>query len=175
VRWISGIIGFQGFKEWLGVLVVNDVMFSYRSFFSREDLEKNMRFKYFLWSFSMSWMRRRIIILWNPFKTIVCLFSAFYLIITSYLPSHSLCYSLKTTFILSESHQWALRWLHQNRVWRTETIFDKRAEKVWLHRWCDDIPSNPSELQEENNFYNNLIQAYIFVYYYFKHALFILT
>jgi hypothetical protein len=25
-------MGFQGFKEWLGVLVVNDVMFSYRYF-----------------------------------------------------------------------------------------------------------------------------------------------
>jgi hypothetical protein len=34
---------------------------------------------------------------------------------------------------------------------------------------------NPSELQKRNNFYNNLVQAYIFVYYYFKHALFILT
>jgi hypothetical protein len=33
-------MGFQEFKEWLGVLVVNDVMFSYRSFFSREDLGK---------------------------------------------------------------------------------------------------------------------------------------
>jgi hypothetical protein len=33
-------MGFQGFKEWLGVLVVNDVMFSYRSLFSREVLGK---------------------------------------------------------------------------------------------------------------------------------------
>jgi hypothetical protein len=33
-------MGSQGFKEWLGVLVVNDLMFSYRSFFSREVLEK---------------------------------------------------------------------------------------------------------------------------------------
>jgi hypothetical protein len=33
-------MGFQGVKEWLGVLVVNDVMFSYRSFFSKEVLEK---------------------------------------------------------------------------------------------------------------------------------------
>jgi hypothetical protein len=35
----SGIMGFQGFKEWLGVLVVNDVI-SYRFYFSREVLGK---------------------------------------------------------------------------------------------------------------------------------------
>jgi hypothetical protein len=33
-------MGIQRFKEWLGVLVVNDVKFSYRSFFSREVLGK---------------------------------------------------------------------------------------------------------------------------------------
>jgi hypothetical protein len=33
-------MGFQRFKEWLGVLIINDVMFSYRSFFSREVLGK---------------------------------------------------------------------------------------------------------------------------------------
>jgi hypothetical protein len=33
-------MGFQGFKECLEVLVVNDVMFSYCSFFSREALRK---------------------------------------------------------------------------------------------------------------------------------------
>jgi hypothetical protein len=33
-------MGFQWFKEWLGILVVKDVMFSYRSFFSREILGK---------------------------------------------------------------------------------------------------------------------------------------
>jgi hypothetical protein len=33
-------MGFQGFKKWLGVLIVNDVMFSYRSFFFKEVLEK---------------------------------------------------------------------------------------------------------------------------------------
>jgi hypothetical protein len=33
-------MGLQGFKKWLGILVVNDVMFSYRSFFSREVLGK---------------------------------------------------------------------------------------------------------------------------------------
>jgi hypothetical protein len=58
-------MGFQGFKEWLGVLVVNDLI-SYRSFILQGSSRKKKRFKYFLWSFSvsMSRMRRRI----NPFK-----------------------------------------------------------------------------------------------------------
>jgi hypothetical protein len=33
-------MGFQGFKEWLEVLMVNDMMFSYRSFFSSKVLGK---------------------------------------------------------------------------------------------------------------------------------------
>jgi hypothetical protein len=57
--------GFSEFKEWLGVLRVNDVI-SYRSLFSREVLGKRRGLSIFLWSFSvsMSRMRRRI----NPFK-----------------------------------------------------------------------------------------------------------
>jgi hypothetical protein len=69
-RWIFSIMSFQGFKEWLGVIIVNDVMFSYCFFFLYGSSRKKKRLKYFLWSFSVSisWMRRRIIILWNPFK-----------------------------------------------------------------------------------------------------------
>jgi hypothetical protein len=37
---VVAIMCFQGFKEVLGVLVVNDVMFSYRSFFFRQVVEK---------------------------------------------------------------------------------------------------------------------------------------
>jgi hypothetical protein len=105
------------------------------------------------------------ILVWNPFKTTVCLFSAFYLMITSYLPLHSLCYNLKTISILSETHKWALRWF-QNRVWRTETIL------VWVagkHDWIVDATMeefNPSELQEENDFlqqFSSSLVTYLFI------------
>jgi hypothetical protein len=74
---VVAIMGFQGFEEWLRVLVVNDVMFSYRSFFLQGSSRKKKRFKCFLWSFSIpiSKTRRRIIILLNPFNNSLPLLS----------------------------------------------------------------------------------------------------
>jgi hypothetical protein len=56
--------------------------------------------------------------------------------------------------------------LHQNRIWGTETILVKRAGEAWLHRWCDDIPSNPSQLQERNDFlqqFSSNLVTYLFI------------
>jgi hypothetical protein len=60
---VVAIMGFQGFKKWLGVLIVNVKFSSSFLIFPREVLTK--RFKYFLWSFSVSVSRarRRIMIL----------------------------------------------------------------------------------------------------------------
>jgi hypothetical protein len=102
---------------------------------------------------------------YQSFQATVCLFSRGLSIWSSYLPLHSLCYNLMTTSILSETHQWALRWF-QNRVWETETILVKRAGEAWLHRWCDDVPSNPSELQKENDFlqqFSSSLVTYLFI------------
>jgi hypothetical protein len=157
--------GFSEFKEWLGVLRVNDVI-SYRSFFSREVLGKRRGLSIFCGASLSPWVECDVV---SILSTTVCLFSAFYLMITFYLPLHSLCYSLKTTFILSETHQWALRWFLASEYCLKNGDYpclSKGAGEAWLHRWCDDIPSNPSELQKENDFlqqFSSILVTYLFI------------
>jgi hypothetical protein len=151
VRWIFGIMGFQGFKEWLGVLRVNDVI-SYRSFFSREVLGKR-------WGLSTScgaspWVECDVV---SSFSEILLKqqFAFSQLSIWSLHPiyHHIHCVIITRPLLFFQTHTNGHYggFLRQNMVW-TETILVKRAGEAWLHRWCDDISSNPSELQEENNF-----------------------
>jgi hypothetical protein len=56
--------------------------------------------------------------------------------------------------------------LHHNRVWGTEAILVRGAGEAWLHRWCDDVPSNPSKLQKENDFlqqFSSSLVTYLFI------------
>jgi hypothetical protein len=143
-------------------------MFSYRFFFSREFLGKRRGLST---SCGISlWVECDVVSSFSKIlSTTVCLFSAFYLIITFYLPSHSLYYSLKTTFILSETHQWALRWFLASEYFLKNGDYpclSKGAWEAWLHRWCDDIPSNPSELQKRNDFlqqFSPSLITYLFI------------
>jgi hypothetical protein len=153
VRWIFGIIGFQRFEEWLGVLVVNDVMFSYRSFFSREVLGKRRGLSTSCGA--SPWVECDVVSSFS--ETLLKQQFAFsQLSIWSLHPiyHHIHCVIITRSLLFFQRHTNGHYggFLCHNRVWRTETIFVKRAGEAWLHRWCDDIPSNPSELQEENNF-----------------------
>jgi hypothetical protein len=76
--------------------------------------------------------------------------SSFYLVITSYLPLHSLCYSLKATFILSEG----IKLVSCIRI-----EFEKRRLSLFEEPGKHDCivgatmkELNPSELQKENDF-----------------------
>jgi hypothetical protein len=116
------------------------------------------------------WVERDVVSSFSKiFSTTICFFSVFYLIITPYLPLHSLCYSLKTTSIFSGTHQSALRgFLHQNIVWRTETIIvwvrDPGKHDCIVGATMEEF--NPSGLQERNDFLQqfslNLV-AYLFI------------
>jgi hypothetical protein len=141
-------------------------------FFSREVLGKR-------WGLSTScgaspWVECNVVSSFSEILLKQQLASAFYLIITSYLPSHSFCYNHRITFILSETHQWALLWLHQNRVWGTETMFEEPGKHDCIVGVMISLLIYQNS-RRKTIFYNNLVQAYLFVYYYFKHALFILT
>jgi hypothetical protein len=163
------IIGFQGFKEWLGVLLVNDVIFSYRSFFSREILGKRRGLstscKASPWvecdgvsSFSKILLKQQ--------------FASSQLSIWSLHPiyHHIHCVIITRPLLFFQRHTNGHYggFLHQNRVWRTETIF------VWVKEpgkhdcivgvTMDDF--NPPELQEGNDvlqqFSSSLVE-YLFI------------
>jgi hypothetical protein len=154
-RWIFGIMGFQGFKEWLGVLRVNDVI-SYRSFFLQGSSRKKKRFKYFCGASLSLWVECDVV---SILSTTVCLFSAFYLMITFYLPLHSLCYNLMTTSILSETHQWTLRWFLASEYCLKNGDYpclSKGAGEAWLHRWCDDGRIQSIRTPEEKQFFTTI-------------------
>jgi hypothetical protein len=140
VRWIFGIMGFQGFTEWLGVLVVSDVMFSYCSYFSREVLGKR-------WGLSTSrgaspWVKCNVV---SSFSKILLKqqFASSQLSIWSLYPiyHHIHCVIITRPLLFFQRHTNGhyCGFLHQNRIWGTETILVKRAGEAWLHRWCDDI------------------------------------
>jgi hypothetical protein len=142
-------------------------MFSYRSFFSREVLGKR-------WGLSTScgaspWVECDVVSSFS--ETLLKQQFAFsQLSIRSLHPiyHHIHCVIITRPLLFFQTHTNGHYggFLCHNRVWRTETIFVKRAGEAWLHRWCDDISSNPSELQEENNFlqqFSSSLVTYLFI------------
>jgi hypothetical protein len=149
-------------------------MFSYRSFFSREILGKRRGLSIFCGVSLSLWVECDVV---SILSTTVCLFSGGLSIWSSYLPLHSLCYpiyhyihyviiSWPLLFFQRHTNGHYCGFLHQNRIWGTETILVKRAGEAWLHRWCDDVPSNPLKLQKENDIlkqFSSSLVTYLFI------------
>jgi hypothetical protein len=121
-RWIFGCCsynGFSEFREWLRVLVVNDVMFSYRSFFSREVLGKQRGLSIFCGASLSLWVEHDIVSSFSKIlSTTFCLFSGG---LSIYHYIHCVIISRPLLFFQRLTNGHYVGFLHQNIFWRTET------------------------------------------------------
>jgi hypothetical protein len=156
-------------------------MFSYRSFFSKEVLGKRWGLSAFCGASLSPWVECDVL---SSFSKILLKqqFASSQLSIWSLHPIyhhiHCVIASKPLLFFQGHTNGHYGGFLHQNIFWRTETII------VWVREpgKHDCIVGatmeefNPSELQKRNDFLQPMVfkLGYIFVYYYFKHALFIL-
>jgi hypothetical protein len=171
-RWIfdcSFCKEFQGFKEWLGVLRVNDVMFSYRSFFSREVLGKR-------WGLSTCcgaspWVECDIVSLFSE-TLLKQQFASSQFFIWSLHPIyhhiHCVIVSRPLLFFQRHTNGHYVGFLRQNIVWRTETIlvWVREPEKHDCIVGVTMEKFNSSELQKENDFlqqFSSSLVTYLFI------------
>jgi hypothetical protein len=128
-RWIFGCSfykEFQGFKDVLGVLVVNEVKFSFSFLiFFREVLGKRRGV-----SASCGASLSRIIILWNPFNnSLPLLRKAFcWWLHSIYHHIHCVIVSRPLLFFQRHTNGHYVGFLRQNRVRGTETILVERGK-----------------------------------------------
>jgi hypothetical protein len=82
---------------------------------------------------------------------------------------HIHCAIITGPLLFFQRHQWALRWFLASEYCLKNgdySCLSKGAGKAWLHRWCDDVPSNPSELQKENDLlqqFSSSLVTYLFI------------